>query len=195
MRTTWGRSAVMLVALLAVVGSAVAGDTIESVEKQMIEQGKKIKSLEFKSKMNSDYDQPGWKYKQDMTGTYQYMRDGEKMFYRIESDDVSVTTTDGNDSTTKSHTLMVCDGEFIWVLSESDGQKTCMKQLATDQGWFVSKAYFNSMRMNYILKLLADDTVDGRSTWVIEASPKPEMASNPGATTISSYPDKATGPV
>ncbi len=46
--TTWGRLAVVLVAVLAFAGSTIAGDTIESVEKQMIEQGKKIKSLEFK---------------------------------------------------------------------------------------------------------------------------------------------------
>ncbi len=191
--TTWGRSAVICVALLAVVGSTVAGDTIESVEKAIIEQGKKIESLQFKSKTSSDFDQPGWKYKQEMDGTYHYALDAGKMLYRIESKDITVTAQEGNEETRKSNTLMVCDGAFIWISSETDGQKTVMKQKASNQNWFVSKAYFNNMRMMYNLKLLPDETVDGRSTWAIEASPKPEMASGPSATTMTMYHDKETG--
>ena len=47
--TTRGRLAVVCAALLAIVSSTVAGDTIESVEKTIIEQGKKIESIQFDS--------------------------------------------------------------------------------------------------------------------------------------------------
>jgi outer membrane lipoprotein-sorting protein len=101
----------------------------------------------------------------------------------------------GQEQKSKTISTMVCDGEFMYSVSEANGEKSATKQNIMTQGWITDKTYFNNLRQGSKLKLLPDETVDGRSTYVIEATSKQAPPANQSGTTAVSYMyfDKETG--
>ena len=181
-----------LVILLVAGTPALAGDTLESVEKTVIERGKKITSMQYKSRSVSNYDTAGWKYKAKTEGESWYKKQGDTTLFRMESTTQSVTVQDGKEVKSKSISTMVCDGKFIYTLTDTDGQKSAMKLNMANQSWIMDKAYFDNLRKGNTLKLLPDETVEGRSTYVIEATPKETGASSTTGVSYM-YFDKKTG--
>ena len=171
----------------------VAGDTIESVEKTLIERAAKITSLQFNMTSTSDFESQGYRFKQDSKGQYEYLLKGDKMLYRMESKARSVTVQGGKEETSNTVTTMVCDGEFLYMLNDADGQKTVMKQDPTNQAWVTNQAYFDNLRRYHDLNQLPDETVDGKSTYVIECTPKDEISGGAPKTIMIMYFDKKTG--
>jgi hypothetical protein len=76
---------------------------------------------------------------------------------------------------------MVSDGVVIYMLTESDGQKTAMKTKATagDSG---GKAMFKSLREGNDCKVLPEESVSGLACYVIETTPKAVQAGAPKMT-------------
>jgi hypothetical protein len=74
---------------------------------------------------------------------------------------------------------MVCDGEFIYVLSDTDGQKTAVKVKADPSHGGYAKAMFATWRREHIVRLLPDEKVDGKECWVIEARLRNKGSNNP----------------
>ena len=187
----------LMIAILVIgfAGQAITlgADTIESVEKTLIEQAAKITSLQFNMTSTSDFEAQGYRMKQESKGRYEYLVKGDKMLYRMESKARSVTAQGGKEETSNMVTTMVCDGEFLYMLNDVDGQKTLMKQDPTQQAWVTDQAYFDNLRRYHDLKLLPDETVDGKSTYVIECTPKDEISGGAPKTIMTMYFDKKTG--
>jgi hypothetical protein len=65
---------------------------------------------------------------------------------------------------------MINDGEFTYGYSVTDGKKMAYKSKTTGD-W--DQSPFEIWRKEWDLKLLSDESVDGASCYVIEATPKP----------------------
>ena len=93
-----------LIGWLGCHAAVATADTIESVEKTLIERAEKITSLQFNVISTSDLEGEGYKAKHDTKGRYEYLKKGDKMLYRMESDGHSVTMQGGTEQTSKSKT-------------------------------------------------------------------------------------------
>ncbi len=177
-------------AILFAPAGAIGADTLESVEKTIVERSRSVSSLQFDMKTVADYSTAQFGFTQTSQGRYEYLKKGDKMLYRIESEDRAVTKTGDTEKTSNVVTTIVFDGKFLYSLRDTDGKKSATKQKAPNSGWFADQAYFDTMKRSYDLKLLPDETVDGRPVYVIEARIK--AAGAPPISTIM-YHDKETG--
>lgn len=146
-------------------------DTLESVQKNIIESSKKLTSLQFDMTTSSNFSGPGHEFTQNGKGRYEYLKKGDKMLFRVDSKDKTVTKMGDQVETQESTSTMIFDGDYFYTTSESNGQKSAVK-MRPQSGWVADQAYFNTMKETYDMKLLPDDTLDGRSVYVIEARAK-----------------------
>ena len=177
---------------VAICTAMAAGDTLESVEKTIIQQGQKINSMSWKSTYHTDNAYGSTKMHSEGQSTYENMKKGEKVLYRMETAYTAVTETDGSKQTTKGTSLTICDGEFTYTYSDTAGTKSAMKQRAqAPVGGGVNQSYFDTMAQTYNLELLPDAKVGSSSTYVIRAVPKQSSPTMEGEQLL--YFDKATG--
>jgi outer membrane lipoprotein-sorting protein len=169
---------------LGLVGGIRAGDTIESAEKAIIQANEKIKSLSAKMNMKADMDMPTGKMSQTADGTLEYVRHGEKLKFRV---DLKSTMVMGGENGQKmeSTILSIGDGEVVYTLTEQMGMKQAFKS-KPDAGSapITAKSIFETMKKDNDLKLLADETVDGKASWAVEATPKKADPMSPVAKII-----------
>ena len=182
-----------LVAGLVFSGAAMAADKLEDVEKKILAQAEKNKTLTAKMATTSDIEATGMRMKSKSEGTYETARRGDKTLFRMESKSSGTTKIgDQPETKTETKTLMIADGEFYYTLSETAGQKMAMKmKLDPSKSNATSKEGFEQMHKDYNLKLLPDEKIDGKEVYVIEATPK---KAKPDTTEMSKfYYAKETG--
>lgn len=150
-------------------GAGAAADTIESVEKAIVENSKKVKSFTAKIHTTADMDMGGMKSKTVSDGKFEMLRKGDKTLTRMESKDSTTFEMGGKPQKHESTTLVISDGEFAYVLNEVSGQKTAMK-MKSQVDWVGNP--FEEFRKTHELKLLPDEKVDDQAVWVVEATPK-----------------------
>jgi outer membrane lipoprotein-sorting protein len=178
---------------VAGLGAAAWADTLESVEKAIVEKVAGHKSYQGKTVMSQNSQTPDMKYESQGEMTFEFMKKGEKWLLRSEGSTKTKMVVQGNEQKSDSKILMICDGEFMYTLNEGDGQKSAMKTRMPEQlALITDQAYFDSLAKDYTLKLVADETVDGKSCWVIEATPK-TAAPEGSLATLLNYFDKETG--
>ena len=184
MKTT--RLCCALVAGLVFSGAARAADTLEDIEKKILAQAEKNKTLSARTATSSEIEATGMRMKSKAEGTYEVARRGEKTLLRMESKS-SGTTKIGDQPETKSEdkSLVIADGEFYYTLTETAGQKMAMKmKLDPSKSSVTSKEGFDQMHKNYNLKLLPDEKIEGQEVYVIEATPK---KAQPDTTELNKY--------
>ncbi len=151
----------------------MAGESLESVAKQLEGVGGKLKSMSAKQLVEVNSDSGDLKMESHTSGKYEYVRKGEETLWRLESETSSVTTVAGNKVKMDQKATMICDGKFIYSISETMGQKTAMKNAAPKNDTSVAgKGFFDTLKKDNTLKLLPDDKVGGKEAFVIEAVPK-----------------------
>ncbi len=166
------------IALFTVASGAarVFGETLEEVEKKITDQMSKHKSISYKMKSSTDLTTKDLKFKSDSEGQMEVARRGDKWVTRTEA----ITKTErkmGEEKEVKEDgkILMIYDGEFAWTYSESGEQKSAMKMKPDNKtNWnpFDGKAMFVELHKHFDFKLLPDETVDGKSVYVIELKAK-----------------------
>ena len=150
--------------------AALAGDTLESVEKTITEKWTALSSMSAKMTMVSEMDMGGTKMSMKAESVVEYLKKDGKELHRQE---MTTETTFGAGQSMKSSTMSVDDGEFLWVLQEQMGNQTVMKQKSGQmQGNPGGKKMFADLRERSDLKLLPDEKVDGMDCHVIEGTPK-----------------------
>jgi outer membrane lipoprotein-sorting protein len=166
-------------------------ETIEGVEKHLAGVTKKVTSFKANRHTATDIDMGGAKSVVDDKGTYEMVVKDGKSLWRVESKTTSTVDAGGQKMTTETKGIMVCDGKFVWSLSETMGQKMVTKmKMAEENNALVSESFFASMKKDYKLKLLPDATVEGKTAFVIEATPIKRSESE-GATTYYILKDTA----
>jgi outer membrane lipoprotein-sorting protein len=160
-------SAVCVVLFPAAV---LAGDTLESVEKNIAEKWTALSSMSAKMTMVSEMDMGGQKVSMKAVSTFEYMKEDGKELYRQE---MTSEQKFGAGEGTKSAATYVDDGEFLWVLQEQMGNKMVMKQKTGQmQGNAGGEKMLKDLHERLNLKLLPDKEVDGADCHVIEGTPK-----------------------
>jgi len=165
-----------------VLVAAAPRHTLEALEKEIAEKWAKINTMSAKMTMTSDMVSEGSTSKTNSTGTYECRRIGDKMAYRVESKYTMVNNFGGNEMKMESSATSICDGDFIYVLTEQMGQKMATKMKAEQSKPMDATTTLASMRERHELKVLPDETIDGRTVHTIEAiarnaasSPMPRM--------------------
>jgi outer membrane lipoprotein-sorting protein len=169
--------------------AVVWADDLATVEKQISQAWDKHKSMTAKINMSSSMDMGGTVMESKGEGIMELMRKGDKTFYRMELKSTMPQPV-GAEAKMEQNMLSILDGEFAWMLSEMSGQKMAMKTKPDPRMTGEPKAMFAEYRKDHELKLLPDDTVDGKKAYVVEATPKDKAA---GSGKALLYFDKESG--
>jgi outer membrane lipoprotein-sorting protein len=170
------------VGLLLVVGvvcafavHAVRAEDLPAVEKQIADAWAKHHSMTAKINMTTSMDAGDSKVEGKGEGMMEFMRKGDKLYLRQELKN-TMSQPGAPDSKMAHSMLIVVDGEHAWQLSEMMGQKTAVKTNIDPRMMAEPKAFFAELSKDNELKLLPDETVDGKKCYVIEVAPKEKSA-------------------
>jgi outer membrane lipoprotein-sorting protein len=181
----------MTLALMIATTAAARGETLEAIEKKLIASAEKVTSMSATQIMKSQFDTGGGKMTNDSNGTFEFVRKSGKLMFRAESKNVSVMNVSGQTMRNETRSLTVGDGQFVWSQTDTGEQKMVTKsKMPKEASNLISKGYFDNLRRDNDIKVLPDATVDGKSTYVVEVSPKTK---GPQSTTTTSYYLKDTG--
>ncbi len=181
----------LLAGLIVGHGAAAAwADDLGAAEKQICQAWEKQRSMTAKLTMVSNIDAGGTMMEGKGEGTIEYVHKGDKTYLRMELKSTMPQPV-GADTKTEQNMLTIIDGDYAWTLSETMGQKMAMKTKIDLRTTGDPKTLFAEYRKDYELKLLPDDTVDGKKTYVIEATQKEKAGGNVSRTLL--YFDKDNG--
>lgn len=159
--------------------TAFGADTLESVEKAIIEKNEKLTSIQFRTITNQEMSSPQFSLKTEAESTVEAMKKGEVWLFRAESKSKTEQKFGDTENKQDQTTLMVCDGKFNYVMSDTGGMKQAMKMAMSDDMSMVSnKKFFENLAKDHTLKLLPDEKAEGKDSWVIEATPKDSSAAS-----------------
>lgn len=158
--------------ILALCPNLFAGETIEQIEAALAAAQDKLNSMTAITTTVQDIEMGGGSMKSHTQGTYQWLRQGKTLLYRLDISGTHEQNFGGQASKTTSATTMICDGQFIYTISDQNGQKMATKATATQNVNADVRAMFKSLHEAYNLKPLPDETVDGRLCYVIELNAK-----------------------
>ena len=175
--------------LCAFAVSAVAAEDLAAVQKQIADAWAKHKSMSAKINMTTSMDAGDSKVEGKGEGNMEFMRKGERVYLRQELKN-TMSQPGAPESKMEHSMLIIIDGEFAWQLSEMMGQKTAMKTTIDPRMTTEPKAFFTELSKDNEFKLLPDEAVDGKKTYVIEMTPKDKAMG--GYKTIY-YFDRDTG--
>lgn len=157
---------------------AAVADEFEAIEKKLQAGWEKQKSITAKMQMTSHMEMGTAVMDGKGDGSFEYLRQGEKVFSRLEMNNAMTQKMGDQETKTQQTVLTIIDGEYAYTLTDMMGQKMAMKTNIDPKMTNNPGAMFEEFRQNYELKLLPEETLDGQKTFVIEATPK-DKAQNP----------------
>lgn len=171
---------VWLAGVVLASGALAMADDLDTVEKKLVEAFRKHRSATAKIAMTSHSEMPGMVIDVAGEGTLEMTRRGDQTLLRLEMK-TTMTHKMGDDANKmEQETLTVVDGEAAYVLTEMMGQKMAMKSKVDPQMTGDPQALFAHLRKDHTLKLLPEETLAGRKTYVIEVVPKAKSEGAPG---------------
>ncbi|MBL0928025.1 MAG: outer membrane lipoprotein carrier protein LolA [Phycisphaerales bacterium] len=149
-----------------------AGEDLAAVEKKIGEAFAKVKSAKAKLTLTQDMKMGEMSMQGKGNGTIEFVRDGDKLKSRMELKNAQNMKMGESENKSESEVLQITDGQFNWVLSSSAGQKQAMKTKADSNSSADPSTMLGQMKKDSDVVLAADETIDGRKVWVLEATPK-----------------------
>ena len=150
-------------------------ETLEEVEKQLIENHNKLKSCITKTRVVDHVDSvvDGTRTKTETECTVKWMRKGDKVLYRAECEGAGTQTVNGKETKISATGFtVVSDGDVLYTLLERDGRKKVGKGKPDPGAGGDPKWMFATFKRDYTLKLLADEKIENQDCFVIELTPK-----------------------
>lgn len=190
-----GTCCFLMLSLVLAAAPSVQAESLEDVKKAITSKYKAYKTLQFKMKMTNNMEMSGMSMKLDADMAVEYERKDEKtVLSRTETKSKNIQKMGENEVKTESTTLSVSDGKIIWMMMDNAGEKTVTKSKVdpNQQDVFDHDKLFKQMEEMYSLKLLPDETIDGKPCHVIEMTPKQEMMKQMTSKMVQYY-DKKTG--
>ncbi len=191
------RPAHMAALVVLTAGLTCFADTLASVEKKIVEQTAKCRSVDMTSRQTSQASSAGISMVTQMDNRFECARmPDDKVMSRQESTVKRTIRLAGRpDHTEQGTTLVICDSRYIYVLTHASDQQTATKSRVKSRieaDPFDARSSFEHLHKYYDLKLLPDTTLDGRDTYVIEATLKKGGTAGMFARVVTYY-DKQTG--
>ena len=160
------------VVICCVTSVAWADDELPAVEKKIVEAWGKHKSVTAKVTAETRMDMGISVTSGKGTGTFELVRRDGKLYARTELASKFVRKIGDEEQKLDQSMLIIVDGEFGYTYSEFAGQKTARKMQISPKMTGDPKALFEFLRKSHDVKLMPEQTIDDRKTYVIEASPK-----------------------
>lgn len=164
--------ALLVGTLLAFPAATRAEETIDTVEKKVIELFGQYDSMTYKVTMTLNANMGGMTITSKGEGISEYMKKGDKTLFRQE---MAIDTENpmNPDQPSTSNSTIVCDGEFVYTLQERGSIRQAFKQNIAD----VDSAPGGKMMFDYLnkhgdLKLLPSEKINGEEFYVIEVTLK-----------------------
>jgi outer membrane lipoprotein-sorting protein len=178
------RILVLLLTTQAFCGATARANDLATVEKEILKKWQKHRSLKTKVTQFEGTEAKGSKAAKHGEGTYEFVRNGDAIMFREEMKSSWEVEAGGQKMTFQITLLTICDGKYQYALSERVGLKTALKAKPDPMSGADLKAFFETLRAQYNLKLLDEEAVDGQDAYVIEATPKSERSSQPYKTIV-----------
>jgi outer membrane lipoprotein-sorting protein len=181
----------LLVCSLAVVAPPTSEPTtqknpvLDSIEKELLAVVPRFKSVTATLTLKVDFSgKLSWD-RTDGKGTVEYLIQGDKILSRVDVTTDSISTIGSNETKTRDVHTLYGDGQFVFDVGETNGQKLAFKMKSDPMQVAVpSKAFFDVLRKDYEIKVLPDEKIDGKAVWVIEARPR-DTEKTPAARMVS----------
>lgn len=164
------RLALMAVVFLGFSSLAAADDELETVEKKIIAAWQKHKSMTADAKLVGRMNMGGAAAVVQGQGTYEVVKKGEATLLRMECTNQTVTTIGDQQHAIEQQIIMINDGKYIYSLIDAMGQKVAVKAKVDPQRSIEPKALFDALHKDFELKLLPEETIDGKKVYVIEGT-------------------------
>jgi outer membrane lipoprotein-sorting protein len=187
---------IVFFAAFTLASTPALGDTLEQIKNKIHEKTSALKTLSYKTNSVSNVNTPEMSMKSVSDQFAQFSKQGDKVLSRLEIKSMTEQKFGGQEQKIPSTMMTVTDGDYQYTYNESAGQKSAFRQKVnpTNQiNVFDGKRLFADLERDYQIKVLPDETVDGRSCYVLEMTPKSEMAKSSGMTRSLSYFDKEDG--
>ncbi|MCK4343202.1 MAG: outer membrane lipoprotein carrier protein LolA [Phycisphaerae bacterium] len=185
--------------LLALAGlglgftSAALAEDLAAVEKKITADWHKHKSMTAKITAETHMEMGTMTMDMKGAGTLEVMRTGDKILVRMETNNTITQVIGGEETKLEQPSTIIVDGEFTYSVDEAMGQKRAIKQKIDPAITGEPKAMFERFRKDNELKLLPEESIDGKKVFVIAVTPKqpPAMPGVPAKTHI--YFDQQNG--
>lgn len=181
--------------IAGLIGGASRAETIEEIEKKLTETYAKVTSYTAKVTVDMNMDTgDGNRTTSKSESTMEWMRKGDKVFMRADSKTSMTTNYGGQEMKMDNVSTTICDGEFLYSVSEMMGQKSAVKMAYDPKAAGDVTGMFKTLREQAELKVLPDEKVGDEDCYVIESTPKSAGASPmPGGGAMRMYFSKKTG--
>jgi len=170
-------------ALLGLVVWAGAGatvshaeETLESLELKVTRSWAKVQTMSATTRLESERTYKDRNYKKTTTGTYYFLREGDKELVRQDLEtNQDLEMTMGQDAPMKSiptteKKVIASDGEKISTFSEGPYGQRGGKSFQAGSGLVIGgRSLFVTMFKGAQLQILPDSRVEGREAWAIQA--------------------------
>jgi len=164
---------------------AWAGDDLPAVEKKIHEAWEKHKSLTAKVALATHMESGEFVMDGKGSGSLEVVKKGGKVFSRMELKQDVTQKMGEQESKVAQQLTVVIDGDFAYTVSEmlpqkdgeATGQKNAFKTKIEPDMTGEPKALFEQLHKENELKLLPDETTEGRKAYAIEATPKEKSGS------------------
>lgn len=161
---------VLLVGALAL---PVLADEVADVEAKIMEAAGKVKSMRAKLHATTQMENPHMQMQSESKGSLELVVKDGKTLTRTEVKTQSRHKIAGQESKSDVTSLMICDGDHAYSLTEQEGGKTAIKSKMTPgQTSLADKAYFIDLHAKNEVKKLPDEKVGGNEVYVLEATSK-----------------------
>ncbi|MFQ5806099.1 MAG: outer membrane lipoprotein carrier protein LolA [Phycisphaerae bacterium] len=180
----WTGNCVLTLSVLAFCGATAWAEDLVSVEKKIVKQWQKHKSLKANVTRTEGTEAKGRTATSKGEGTYEFMRRGDEVLFRKEMRTIWEVDAGPRKTKLEMNTLKVCDGKYEYELSERMGWKTAVKTKPDPASGANLKTFLENLRAKNDLKLLEEEAVEGQDAYVIEATPKNLRPGNPHKTLV-----------
>ena len=165
--------------------SAAVADDLQALEKKITAGWDKHKSMTAKMTMTLHMGNHA-----TGAGTFEVLNKGGKVLSRMEMKVEMVHKAGDQEMRMEQRITSIVDGEYTYMVMDMMGQKTAMKMNIDPEKSADPKSMFASLRKTTELKLLPDETIDGKKVHVLEATPK-EVSAVPIAKEIYYFQQEA----
>jgi outer membrane lipoprotein-sorting protein len=183
----WTQYCAILLGVLTLCSTTARAGDLAAVEKEIVKKWRKHRSAKAKVTQDEATEAQGNRASKHGEGTYEFLRKGDGVLFREEMKSSMDLDAGGQKITFKFATLIICDGESTYELSERVGMKTAIKRKPDPMSGADLAAFLEALRTRNSLKLLDDAVVDGRDAYVIEATPKHARPGRANETVVYSF--------
>lgn len=173
---------------LAVTGRAA--DTLESVEKALVEKSSKIKTLTANLLMTTSIVRENSSARHESRGKHEFARRNGRLFSRTQMNVTRINDIAGRELKSEFAVLTIVDGDTMYTLREQGERQTAYKTNASGFQGADGRIMLEKLRRHHELKLRPEETIDGTAVYVIEGTRKKEGRS---ASKTTIYIAKDTG--